>query len=58
LAAYSDPRPATAIAVGLPEDPNPRDLRASFASLLIYEGLNMFEVAPHLGHKPSTGLDI
>ena len=48
----------TAIAVGLPEDTIPRDLRGSFASLLIFEGLNVLEVAPQLGHKPSTCLDI
>jgi site-specific recombinase XerC len=47
-----------AVAVGLPEDTIPRDLRGSFASLLIYEGLNVLEVAPQLGHKPSTCLDI
>jgi site-specific recombinase XerD len=50
-------RPA-AIAVGLPADAIPRDLRGSFASLLIFEGLNVLEVAPELGHKPSTCLDI
>jgi hypothetical protein len=50
-------RPA-AIAVGLPDDTIPRDLRGSFASLLILEGLNVLEVAPELGHKPSTCLDI
>jgi hypothetical protein len=50
-------RPA-AIAVGLPADTIPRDLRGSFASLLIFEGLNVLEVAPQLGHKPSTCLDI
>ena len=47
-------RPA-AIAVGLPDDTIPRDLRGSFASLLIFDVL---EVAPQLGHKPSTCLDI
>ena len=49
-----------AIAVGLPDDTIPRDLRGSFASLLIFEGLplNVLEVAPELGHKPSTCLDI
>jgi hypothetical protein len=47
-----------AIAVGLPDDTIPRDLRGSFASLLIFEGLNVLEVAPQLGHKPSTCLDI
>lgn len=48
----------TAIAVGLPDDTIPRDLRGSFASLLIFEGRNVLEVAPELGHKPSTCLDI
>jgi tetratricopeptide (TPR) repeat protein len=47
-----------AIAVGLPDDTIPRDLRGSFARLLIFEGLNVLEVAPQLGHKPSTCLDI
>jgi site-specific recombinase XerD len=47
-----------AIAVGLPADTIPRELRGSFASLLIFEGLNVLEVAPELGHKPSTCLDI
>ena len=47
-----------AIAVGMPEDTIPRDLRGSFASLLIFEGLDVLEVAPQLGHKPSTCLDI
>jgi integrase len=47
-----------AIAVVLPDDTIPRDLRGSFASLLIFEGLNVLEVAPQLGHKPSTCLDI
>jgi integrase len=49
---------AAAIAVGLPDDTIPRDLRGSFASLLIFEGCNVLEVAPELGHKPSTCLDI
>jgi hypothetical protein len=39
-------------------DTIPRDLRGSFASRLIFEGLNVLEVAPELGHKPSTCLDI
>ena len=47
-----------AIAAGVPADSIPRDLRGSFASLLIFEGLNVLEVAPELGHKPSTCLDI
>ncbi len=40
-----------AIAVGLPRDTLPRDLRGSFASLLIYEGVDVVEVAPELGHS-------
>ena len=44
--------------VGLTADTIPRDLRGSFASLLIFEGLNVLEVAAQLGHKPSTCLDI
>ena len=48
----------TAIAVGLPDDTIPRDLPGSIASLLIFEGRNVLEVAPELGHKPSTCLDI
>jgi hypothetical protein len=49
---------AAAIAAGLPDDTIPRDVRGSFASLLIFEGFNVLEVAPQLGHKPSTCLDI
>jgi hypothetical protein len=49
-------RPA-AVAVGLPDDTIPRDLRGSFASLLIFEGLNVLEVA-ELGHKRGTCPDI
>jgi hypothetical protein len=44
--------------VGLTADTIPRDLRGSFASLLIFEGLNVLEVAAQLGHKPSTCLYI
>jgi site-specific recombinase XerD len=44
--------------VGLTADTIPRDLRGSFASLLIFGGLNVLEVAAQLGHKPSTCLDI
>jgi site-specific recombinase XerC len=43
-------------AVGLPWDTRPRDLRGSFASLLIYEGLNVVEVARQLGHSAATCL--
>jgi len=45
-----------ALEVGLPDDTIPRDLRGSFASLLIFEGLNVLEVAPELGHSPATCL--
>jgi integrase len=43
-------------AVGLPEDVRPRDLRGSFVSLLVYEGMNIVEVAKQLGHAPATCL--
>jgi site-specific recombinase XerD len=45
-----------AVAVGLPPDTRPRDLRGSFASLLIYEGVDVVELAPELGHSPATCL--
>lgn len=45
-------------AVGLPSDVIPRDLRGSFASLLIWEGRSVIDVARQLGHKPSTCLDV
>lgn len=48
-------KPAAA-AAGLPDDVIPRDLRGSFASLLIFEGKNVLEVAPELGHSPTTCL--
>ena len=48
-------RPASS-AAGLPADSRPRDLRASFASLLIHEGRNVVEVAGQLGHSPETCL--
>jgi integrase len=48
-------RPATAKA-GLDPTARPRDLRGSFASLLIYEGRNVIEVADQLGHSPQTCL--
>jgi integrase len=51
-------RQPTAQDAGLTADTIPRDLRGSFASLLIFEGLNVLEVAAQLGHKPSTCLDI
>jgi integrase len=46
-------RPAC-VAVGLPAHTRLRDLRGSFASLLIYEGLNHVEVAQQLGHSVQT----
>lgn len=45
-----------AVAVGLPKDTRPRDLRGSFASLLIYEGVDVVELAPELGHSATTCL--
>lgn len=48
-------RPATSRA-GLDPTVRPRDLRSSFASLLIYEGRNVIEVADQLGHSPQTCL--
>lgn len=46
-------RPA-ASAIGLPTDVRPRDLRASFVSVLSYEGWNVTEIAPQLGHSVAT----
>src|SRR3954447_8205769 len=46
----------TAIGVGMPRDTRPRDLRGSFASLLIYEGVDVVELVPELGHSPATCL--
>ncbi len=48
-------RPA-ARAAKLPEDTRPRDLRGSFASLLIAEGQTVVEVAQQLGHSAQTCL--
>lgn len=48
-------QPAAA-AVGLPADTRPRDLRGSFASLLVYEGVDVVELAPELGHTATTCL--
>lgn len=44
-------------AVGLPHDIRPRDLRSSFASLLIWEGRSVVEVARQLGHSARACLD-
>ncbi len=43
-------------AAGLPQDIRPRDLRSSFATLLIHEGRTIVEVARQLGHSASTCL--
>lgn len=41
-------------AVGLPAGTIPRDLRGSFATLLIYEGRPITDIAEQLGHSPTT----
>lgn len=46
-------RPA-ARAAGVPAHARPRDLRASFVSLLVYEGWNVAEVARQLGNSVPT----
>jgi integrase len=43
-------------AAGLPDDIRPRDLRGSFATLLLFEGRNIAEVAQQLGHSPEIAL--
>jgi integrase len=48
-------RPA-AIAAGLPADTRPRDLRGSYASLLIAAGHSVVEVAAQMGHSPTMCL--
>lgn len=48
-------RPA-AIEAGLAKTTRPRDLRGSFASLLIAEGQSIVEVAAQLGHSPAMCL--
>lgn len=50
-------RPA-AIKAGLTKDTRPRDLRGSFASLLIWEGQTVVEVAGQLGHSPAQCLSL
>ena len=45
-----------AVAVGLPDGARPRDLRSSFVSILVFEGFNVVEIAPQLGHSPATCL--
>jgi integrase len=44
-------------AAGLAPDARPRDLRGSFASLLIAEGQSVLEVARQLGHSPTMTLN-
>jgi hypothetical protein len=46
-----------AFAAGLPKGTRARDLRATFASLLIYEGRNVIEVARQQGCSPKMILD-
>lgn len=43
-------------AAGLPDGVRARDLRGSFATLLIFEGRNIAEVARQLGHGPEIAL--
>lgn len=45
-----------AINAGLPRNVRARDLRGSFATLLIFEGRNIAEVARQLGHSAETAL--
>ncbi|MEH3055457.1 MAG: site-specific integrase [Patulibacter minatonensis] len=49
---------AAVAAVGLPGDTIPRDLRGSFATLLIRSGRDIISSARQCGHKPSTFLDV
>jgi hypothetical protein len=46
-------RPA-ARAAGLPKGTRPRDLRGSFVSLMVFEGVDVVELAPELGHSAET----
>ena len=48
-------RPA-ATGAGLPDGSRPRDLRSSYASVLIASGMSVVEVAQELGHSPSMCL--
>ena len=50
-------RPA-AKAAGLAEGSRPRDLRASYASVLIRGGMTVVEVAHELGHSPQMCLRV
>lgn len=45
-----------AVAAGLPAHVRARDLRGSFATLLIFEGRNIAEVARQMGHSPAIAL--
>jgi integrase len=45
-----------AVKAGLPKDVRARDLRGSFATLLIFEGRNIAEVARQMGHSPEISL--
>lgn len=49
-------RPA-AKAAGLPATLRPRDLRNSYATLLIWEGVPLVKVAHNLGHTPTMCID-
>ncbi len=46
-----------ATAIGLPAGTIPRDLRGSFATVLIYEGRPITDVAAQLGHSPTMCLN-
>lgn len=43
-------------AAGLPADVRPRDLRGSYVSLLVHEGMDIVKVAKRLGHSPEVCL--
>jgi site-specific recombinase XerD len=45
-----------AVTAGLPADTRPRDLRGSFATLLVHEGRSIVEVARQMGHSPAICL--
>lgn len=51
-------QPAARWATGLPVGVRARDLRGSFASLLVHEGRNIVEVAAQLGHSPEVCLSL
>jgi hypothetical protein len=56
-AAYTKRPFPVAREVGLRQDTRARDLRGSFPSLLIFEGMNVVEVAEQLGHSAQTCLE-